>query len=266
MWEATMGGLIQTKGTQRLAKLFNNRFDAGSIPTTRAVQNLIGGTATSLKVAFAAAFDSTPLLTISDAFIAQYASANWVPQGRDVLYPAVTLVAQAMPAATQITFNNPSPGWPPTIVVGVSAANLDRPPGIGIPKGATVTVIALATPAAGQTTVTFSSAVTAQVNDRISFCLKKHQNLVRRWRYFLEHDLQPSNHSLIQSAVLSALTDTTVASATFQTIEHHDQMVLTNTEFMTTNADDDNLDPATKYMQVALITPRTTAPDALDAQ
>jgi len=104
------------------------------------------------------------------------------------------------------------------------------------------------------------------VNDRISFCLKKHQNLVRRWRYFLEHDLQPSNHSLIQSAVLSALTDTTVASATFQTIEHHDQMVLTNTEFMTTNADDDNLDPATKYMQVALITPRTTAPDALDAQ
>src|SRR5262249_6169164 len=145
------------------------------------------------------------------AFIAQYASANWVPNGRDVLYPAVTLVAQAVPAAgNQITFSNPNPGWPPTIVLGVSAANLDRPPGIGIPKGATVTAIALATPAAGQTTVTFSSPVTVQVNDRISFCLKKHQNLVRRWRYFLAHDLQPSNHSLIQSAVLSALTDTSV--------------------------------------------------------
>jgi hypothetical protein len=31
-----MGGLIQTKGTQRLARLFNNRFDAGG-PLTAAL-------------------------------------------------------------------------------------------------------------------------------------------------------------------------------------------------------------------------------------
>ena len=44
-----MGALIQTKGTQRLAHLFNNRFDAGSIGRTRDVQNSSG---TPLKTAF----------------------------------------------------------------------------------------------------------------------------------------------------------------------------------------------------------------------
>ena len=257
-----MGGLIQTKGTQRLANFFNKqRFDAGSIPTTR---NVVSSVPISLKVAFATSFDSTPLLTISDAFIAQFAGNGWVPNGRDVLYPATTLVAVAS-ATNQITFNNPGPGFPTSIAVGMSASNLDRLPGIGIPKGTTVTTIT-AGPAAGQTTVTFSANVTAQVNDRISFCSPKHQNLVRRWRHYLGKDLLPSNHSLIQSAVLSALTDQSIASATFQTIEHYDQRVLANTEFQTTNANDDNLDPATKYIHVALITPRTTAPDPLDAQ
>jgi hypothetical protein len=259
-----MGALIQTKGTQRLARFFNNqRFDAGSIAKTRSVQNSISGVTMTLGAAFAAAFDSSPLLTISDNFIAQNASANWVNNGRDLLYPAATLVAQSV-AGNKITFNNPIPGWPSAIAVGVSAADFER--SLGIPKGATVTKIDLATPAAGQTTVTFSVNVTAQANDRISFCLLKHQNLVRRWRHFLLNDLQPTNHSLIQSAVLSALTDTSVASATFQTIEHYDQRVVTNTEFQTTNADDENLDSTTKFIQVALITPRTTAPDPIDQQ
>ena len=37
-----MGALIQTKGTQRLARLFNNRFDKGSIDQTRNVQTSSG--------------------------------------------------------------------------------------------------------------------------------------------------------------------------------------------------------------------------------
>jgi hypothetical protein len=37
-----MGSLIQTKGTQRLARLFNNRFDKGSIGQTRQVKNSSG--------------------------------------------------------------------------------------------------------------------------------------------------------------------------------------------------------------------------------
>src|SRR6478735_6844171 len=111
-----MGGLIQTKGTQRLANFFNKqRFDAPSIVRTRALENNIGGVRVRLRDAFASTLDKTPLLTISDAFIAQNAGATWFANGRDALYPATTLVAVAIPAPNQITFNNPAAGWPNSI-------------------------------------------------------------------------------------------------------------------------------------------------------
>src|SRR5882672_4271260 len=178
--EATMGGLIQTKGTQRLARLFNNRFDTVSIVQTRLVKNSSG---TLLQGAFATLPN---LLTISDTFIAQNAGTPWVPNVRDALYPAATLVAVTV-AAKSITFKDPAAGWPTLIANNISAADLDHTG--GVPKGAIVTNVARGHPAAGQTTVTFSMAVTAQVGDRISFCPLKHQNLVRRWRYYLGNDL-----------------------------------------------------------------------------
>src|SRR6202000_748591 len=94
---------------------------------------------------------------------------------------------------------------------------------------------------------------------RISFTNVNHQNLLRRWRYYLAIDLAPSNHSRIQSAVLAALFDTSVTSVTFQTIEDIAQIVLVNTEYPTGDAEDSNLVTANKYMSVALITPRTSA-------
>ena len=120
---------------------------------------------------------------------------------------------------------------------------------------------------ATQTTVTFSANVTAVASHRISFTNVNHQNLLRRWRWYLLKDLQPSNHSLIQSAVLNALTDTSVNAVIFQTVEDTAQKVLVNTEYLTTgDADDSNLVIGTKYISVTLITPRTTAPDPLDKQ
>src|ERR1700676_1926680 len=100
-----MGGLIQTKGTQRLARLFNNRFDTGPIDQTRKVKNSSG---TLLQVAFATLPN---LLAISDSFIAQYAGTPWVPNIRDALYPAATLAAVTV-AARDVTFNDPAAGWP----------------------------------------------------------------------------------------------------------------------------------------------------------
>ncbi len=44
-----MGGLINTKGTQRLAKLFNNRFNP--LSTARNWTNTIGGVQTTLPAA-----------------------------------------------------------------------------------------------------------------------------------------------------------------------------------------------------------------------
>jgi hypothetical protein len=256
-----MGGLIQTKGTQRLSHLFNNRFDTGSIGQTRAVVNASG---TSLKGAFASLPD---LRSISDNFIAQYASNNWVPNVRDVLYPAATLIAVtvapgAAAGTTYVTFNDPNPGWPPLIANGISAADLDHP--VGVPKGATVTAVVHGNPAAGQTRVTFNAVVTAQVGDRISFCPVKHQNLVKRWRYYLGNELVASNHTAIQSAALTALTDLSVTLVGFQAIESSTQTVFVETIFATTNADDDNLDPTHKSLFVALMTARTNAPDPVD--
>ncbi len=264
-----MGALIQTKGTQRLANFFNKqRFDANSIVRTRNLQNNIAGINTLLRDAFASALDKTPILTISDAFIAQNAGPTWFANGRDALYPATTLVAQAVPAPNQITFNNPAPGWPNSIPLNVAsptitAQNLERPT---IQRGTTVTMV---TPAGAQTTVTFSNNVNAAVaaGERVSFTNVNHQNLVRRWRYFLQFDLAPFNHSRIQSAVLAALFDPSVASMNFQTIEDIAQGVLVNTEYPTSgDPDDSSLVTANKYIAVALVTPRTTAPDPLDPQ
>jgi hypothetical protein len=109
------------------------------------------------------------------------------------------------------------------------------------------------------------------INERISFTNIKHQNLVRRWRYYLSTELTPTNQSLIQSAVISGLFDTSVTAIVFQAIEDIKQKVLVSIEYQTTNAtagdtEDSNLVFGTKYISVTLITPRTKAPDPLDNQ
>ena len=71
-----MGALIQTKGTQRLAKWFNNRFDDTATGLT-AAGNVVSASCT-LPAAFA---DSAlNLLAISDRFIAQNAVSGNGPQ------------------------------------------------------------------------------------------------------------------------------------------------------------------------------------------
>src|SRR5258707_9571519 len=85
-----MGALIQTKGTQRLARHFNDRFDTGSIDPTRGVGNMANGVARTLRNAFADG--SLDLLAISDMFIAQNAGAGWPTDGNDFLYPSATMI------------------------------------------------------------------------------------------------------------------------------------------------------------------------------
>ena len=256
-----MGALIQTKGTQRLAHLFNNRFDIGSIGQTRAVATASGMT---LQAAFAGFPD---LLTISDTFIAQNASANWVPKGRDVLYPSATVIAVAV-SGNDITFNDPAPGCPQMIANNISAADLDLP--LGIPKGAIVNNVQPNHPAAGQTTVTFKvpagTSIAAQANDRISFCPLKHQNLVRRWQFYLANELLGSNQSAIQGGILTALTGTAVTKVEFQAVEDATQTVHVETIPGTTDDDNSNIDPTHKSLFIALMTVRTNAPDTLDVQ
>ncbi len=97
-----MGGLINTKGTQRLSKLFNNRFDP--LSAARIWTNTIGG-GTTLPAAFRNA--GANLLTLSDSFIAQYATANatWLNSGNDLLYPSATMTVAALPGSGSLSLN-----------------------------------------------------------------------------------------------------------------------------------------------------------------
>src|SRR6478672_6899593 len=101
-----MGALIQTKGTQRLAKLLNNRFDDSGtgIDFARTVKSSSG----SLLDAFANA--QLDLLTVSDMFIAQNAvSGSWTTDLNDFLYPSATLkAASAVTANNVLTFTLPT--------------------------------------------------------------------------------------------------------------------------------------------------------------
>ena len=92
-----MGALIQTKGTQRLARYFNDRFDKDSLQTSRQAQ-----TAGNLNLCQAFDDATNDLLKISDVFIAQNATAGtaattttWPQDQNDLLYPSATMTATA---------------------------------------------------------------------------------------------------------------------------------------------------------------------------
>jgi hypothetical protein len=167
-------------------------------------------------------------------------------------------------AGKDIIFNDPVGTWPDLIAVGNSAADLTH--SAGVPKDAKVKKVDRGNPTAGQTTVSFDVAVTAQNGDCISFCPPKHQNLVKRWRYYLGTELHSPNQTLIQKAILTALTDPSVTLVKFQAIESTTQSALIETILGTTDDDDDNLDPTKKSLFIALLTAQTNAPDPVDAQ
>ena len=163
-----MGTLIQTKGTQRLAKLFNNRFNP--LSTARIWSNNIAGVQTTLPAAFR--HPGANLLTLSDSFIAQYATANatWLSNGNDLLYPSATMTVDALPTAASpnvIGFKLP-PGRstiPGQIQPNASFRNLDNrktfPNGTNIAPGG---VSGVTGGAGGTFTVTFTQNPISQIS------------------------------------------------------------------------------------------------------
>jgi len=262
-----MGGLIQTKGTQRLAKLFNNRFDdsANGISAAR----MVG----PLRAAFNDS--SLSLLTISDRFIAQNAIAgSWPPNGNDYLYPSATMTTTnptGGAASNILNFKLPAgiATIPNAIAPGSAVCSLDARK--TIPRGTKVGAVSAVTGGAGGTfNVTLVDKNSAPANvtvtnlERISFAKGKHEQLVRRWRWYLKHDLAPANHTSIRSAISLALEDTdfNFTKISFQTIEDT-QKVLVATEQNLDNTDEPD---DTYRMSIVLVTLATTAPDPLDPQ
>jgi hypothetical protein len=265
-----MGGLIQTKGTQRLQKLFNNRFSP--LSTARTWTNNIGGVQTTLPAAFRN--PGVNLLTLSDNFIAQYASAAaWPNNGNDLLYPSATMTVEVLPGSSSLSLNTIGFRLPPGraaipghITANASFRNLDNrktfPPTTTIAPGG---VSGVAGGAGGTFTVTFTQnpiLANLAVSDRISFAPGGHPQLVRRWRWYLAHDLLPENHAAIRSAISAALDDNDFTQATFQTIEDT-QRVFANAQRQTDANDEFD---GTFILNIILMTQQTTAPDPLDPQ
>jgi hypothetical protein len=258
-----MGALIQTKGTQRLVNLFNNMFDAASLVNMRTAANSNGS-----LVLNEFADGSQDLLTICDAFIAQYATAagTWPSDkaASDLLYPSATMVlSAAVNNAMALTFNaaptlNAVSAY---IAQGASVSSLDSRR--GIPRNTTVTAINGPNAAGGQFTVTVSNNVTLAQNERITFTSQKHPQIVRRWRWYLKYDLLTQNHAEIRRAISTALSDTTFTSIKFQTIEDTQRVVTTVNQQLTNNYE---FDDKSYHMHILLMTQKTTSTDDLDPQ
>jgi hypothetical protein len=270
--EATMGGLINTKGTQRLANLFNSRFSnlnaAGKWTSTNAVPKTFTGT---LSDAFDK--DGLDLLKISDSFIAQNASSatgKWPTDGNDILYPGATMTTTTTASATtSLSFNLPS-GFStlPSLSMiknGASVISLDKRS--SIQNDTTVTQAPVVTPGTGggpaTVTVILSQSVNVSSGDRICFITGTHQRLVRRWRWYLSHDLKPENDSAIKNAISSAFDDSDFQAITFQAIEDTQSVLTTNEQLL----DSTTFEFINQFvLHITLLTQRTTAPDKLDPQ
>jgi hypothetical protein len=256
-----MGALIQTKGTQRLAKLFNQRFDGSTtgLSLAQTVQNSSG-----LTLAAAFGTPANDLLVISDSFIAQNAGQNWPADGDDLLYPGATLAlsADAQANATQLSFQVPGTAIPASIGAGSAISSIITrgaiPHGTIIPKNAPPALNG------NVLTVTISNPLPAKVlkGEMICFSQGKNEQLVRRWRWYLAHDLQAGNHLQIQRAIYNALVPANnCTKISFQTIEDT-QRVLVNVQPLTTQGEFDG----TYKLDIILMTQQTTAPDQLDPQ
>lgn len=255
-----MGGLIQTKGTQRLVKLFNNRF--ADLAVARQWRNAAGTTTV-------VAFGSGKLSAISDNFIAQNANvaaaANWPADMNDLFYPSATLSVVSISAGgSTLTFN--VPGAKPDAIVpaaggspGSAVACLNKP--ARVDKRTTVNTASVA---GGVLTVTLSKAASVQPGDSVSFAKGKHERLVQRWRWYLRQDLKAVNNDAIRDAINAALTDDDgfFKGIIFQTIEDTQRVVASTQPEL-----DGNDEPTgNMLMSVLLLTQATTAPDPLDPQ
>jgi hypothetical protein len=250
--EATMGALIQTKGTQRLVKLFNDRFS--SLNATRAWKNKMGAAVPN-------AFRSGTLCQISDAFIADNADpANWPIDMNDLFYPSATL---AVVSGANDTLIFKPPGTQPTAIAqGAAVACINKPNRIE-----KKTKVKSAVLNAGILTVTLTKQILSNpaAGELISFATKKgnHERLVRRWRWYLQNDLVPQNNDAIRQAISTALdNDDFYVSVLFQTVEDIQKVIAAPQSKL--DNDDESTDDL--VMSILLMTQETTAPDKLDPQ
>jgi hypothetical protein len=269
-----MGALIQTKGTQRLANLFNTVFL--DLRETRDWRNENGD-------GFSELFSNSnnSLRELSDEFIAQVAVPRgggapfrWPNNnGNDILYPSATMNLTAVGAggvANRMTFTLPAgiAARPSFIANGALIRALERKK--ALPRGTVAANVTNPAAAGGTFTVdaqnppgTALPVPANAVGTKISFASGRHGQLVRRWRWYLDNDLQDENHAAIRRAILRAIDDDEFRSITFQTIEDTQKVLIQVRNGL--DGGGDNLTDIL-HMDILLMSQQTTAPDVLDPQ
>lgn len=253
-----MGGLIQTKGTQRLAKWFNKKTFA-DLKETRKWKNKSG-----VKVPDAFRAAGRRLLDISDDFIAQNASTaagEWPSGMNDIFYPSATLAVVSGSGST-LTFN--IPGTKPDAIMDTeSFVSCLRKPN-RLEKG---TKVQTAVPVGNVLTVTLTKPLKTAptAGELFSFSHKKgkHERLVKRWRWYLDIDLEANNNDKIRTAISTALDDEdNFGSVSVQAVEDVQRVMAAPQPRL--NPDDDEFEDW--EMSILLFTQATTSPEKMDPQ
>lgn len=251
-----MGALIHSKGTRRLVHFFKNqRFGPGAATPVnlnwfRAQAGIVSD--------FAYPRSARWLFDISEKYIGSsglYAGTN----GQDLFYPSAT--APTTSAGAGNNFLNFAQALGTWIQVGMEIWDATNP--TAIPRGTTVGVIS-----GNRLQVTFNPNTNLTRNslaagDNIVFSEAGHANLIRRWRFYLQTELLPSNHDNITEAISQCLTDTSFDHIRFDVVEDTKQVAHCATEY-DVSAVGGVL--TTKLKSIILLTARTTESGPLDAQ
>jgi hypothetical protein len=179
---------------------------------------------------------------------------NAIPAGKAVTFitfPVVTLATTAASTNQTLTFA----AVPSTVTTGMGVVDFTTPG--AIPTNTTVTN-------KSATTVTISNPATAVGNGDVIAFLRggNHQNLQRRWKYYLKNELRPSSDAEIRAALQEALEDTNITRVQFDVIEGTKQIVHTAVEY-NFDANLGVLSTTNKHIRIVLETPPTSASSAL---
>jgi len=101
------------------------------------------------------------------------------------------------------------------------------------------------------------------MQDEIVFTDGINTNLLPRWKYYLQKELELPAHNAIRAAIAAALNDPSFDHISFDVIEGTAQNVHTAVEF---NSAAGFANLTTKYMKIVLETPATKGAIPLDPQ
>ena len=276
-----MGALIQTKGTQLLARFFSSQFGAGTYDARSVNLNWMrnnpsdahggpGGGASQVQnlindfglIPYGGAKINP--LSLSRYFLYDL-SQNYSglgPNSTDLFYPPLTANPAGLDLTTgaaiqagdgQLTFAL-VPSW---VRVGMTITDTRGAiaPNTTVQNPITATYFAISA----------NAVAAAAAGDQITFSDPNHANLLARWQYYLQYEMQPAVHDTIRQGIYLALVDGSVKNIKFDAVEHTVQTANISNEYEALPSGG-KLDDTRKHMRILLLTSATKSPTNVDSQ